>query len=211
MKAIQLEDKTVEILTLIGNLKSASFFLSVQPLSRQDEIQIENYLNSAKQLILWLTEQFVKAGSTECRTLFTLLFDLTSMYTAVLKEYCSQYYYLEGFYPGNYEGWMEVFGYADSKALQSGLKRTIWLSNPLDTTEKLEAAYDFTLNSVHLQYQELQETKEIIPKIPREVYLDFDAYVKQRIESGDVEIVEQAQEEDPRERVLLRKNGFATA
>ena len=211
MRAIQLEDKTVEILTLIGNLKSTSHYLNVKSLSSQDEIQIENYLNSAKQLIIWLKEQFEKAGPNESGTLFTLLFDLTTMYTAVLKEYISQYYYLESCFPGNYTGWMDAFDYANSKTLQSGLKRTIWLMNPLDTTEKLEVAYDFTLNCIHLQSQDLQETIEVVPQISREVYFDFDNFVKQKIESGDVEIVEEAQKEDPRECVLLRKNGFAMA
>ena len=209
MKAIQLEDKTVEILTLIGNLKSTSHYLSVQSLSRQDEIQIERFLNSASQLIIWLKDQFVKAGPMESGTLFTLLFDLTSMYTAVLKEYCAQYYYLENCFPGNYTEWNEVLNYADSKALCTSLKRTIWLANPIDTTEKLEATYDFSLNTVHLQYQELKETKEIIPQLPREAYFNFDTFIKQKIDSGDVEVIEQPLDEDPRERVLLRQNGFA--
>ena len=208
MKDIQLEDKTIEILTLIGNLKSASHYLSIQPLNRQDEIQIEKFLNSARQLILWLKEQFEKAGPREGGTLYTLLFDLASMYTAVLKEYCAQYYYLEDCFPGNFTGWIEVLEFADSKALQSGLKRTIWLANPVNTTEKIEAAYDFSLNTVHLQQQELRETQEIIPQIPKEVYFDFDAFMKRKIDSGEVETIEQALDEDPRERVLLRKNGF---
>ena len=209
MKAIQLEDKTIEILTLIDNLKSVSHYLSIQQLNRQDEIQFEKFLNSAKQLILWLEDQFEKAGPLESGTLFTLLFDLTSMYTSVLKEYSAQYYYLEGCFPGNLAGWIEIFSYADAKSLQSGLKRTIWLANPVDTTEKLESTYDFTLNTVHLQYQELQEVQEVIPQLSREAYFDFDAFIKKKIDSGDVEIIEQAQEEDPRERVLLRKNAFA--
>ena len=133
------------------------------------------------------------------------------MYESVVKEYSAQYFYLEGHFPGNMDSWMEVFGYTDSTPLRSGLKRTIWLANPVDTTEKLESAYDFTLNTVRLQQQELEETKQIVPEMPREVYLDFDNYVMQKIEAGEVEIVEQPQQEDPRERVLLRKNGFAAA
>lgn len=211
MKVIQLEDKTVEILTLIGNLKTTAHYLSVQPLSRQDEIQIEKFLNSAKQLILWLEDQFEKASPIESGTLFTLLFDLTSMYTTVLKEYCAQYYYLEKCFPGNYPGWIEVFSYADSSTLQSGLKRAIWITNPVEKTEKIEATYDFTLNTLHLQLQELQETKEVIPQLSREAYFDLDTFIKQKFDSGEVEVIEQALEEDPRERVLLRKNGFVMA
>ncbi len=211
MKAIQLEDKTVEILTLIDNLKSAANILAVNSLNKQNELQLEHYLNSATQLIVWLKDQFEKVDPAMSGTLFTLLFDLTSMYSSVVKEYSAQYFYLEDRFPGNFSGWMEVFGYADSKPLQSGLKRTIWLANPVDTTEKLESAYDFTLNTVRLQQQELKETQQIVPQMPREVYLDFDNYVKQKIEAGEVEVVEKAQEEDPRERVLLQKNGFAAA
>ena len=99
----------------------------------------------------------------------------------------------------------------DSKALQSRLKRTIWIANPIETTEKLEAAYDFTLNTIHLQLQELNDAKEIIPQIPREAFLDFDAYVKEKIELRNIDIIDLALEEDPRERVLLRKNGFISA
>jgi hypothetical protein len=95
--------------------------------------------------------------------------------------------------------------------LQSGIKRTIWLANPTETTEKLEEPYDFTLNTIHLQYQELIDTKEVIPQLPREAYFDFDSFVKQKFDSRDVEVVDQALEEDPRERMLLRKNGFVMA
>lgn len=211
MKAIQLEDKTVEILTLIANLKSTSHYLSVQPLNRQDEMQVEKLLNSAKQLIIWLGNEFETAGPLEGGTLFTLLFDLSSMYTSVLKEYCAQYYYLENSFPGNLPDWIEAYKYADSNKVQSSLKRTIWLANPTETTEKLEGTYDFTLNTIHLQYQDLQETKEVIPQLSREAYFDFDSFVKQKFDSGDVEVVDQAFEEDPRERVLLRKNGFVMA
>ena len=209
MKAIQLEDKTIEILTLIDNLKSTSHYLSIQQLNRQDEIQIEKFLNSAKQLILWLEDQFENASPLESETLFTLLFDLTSMFTSVLKEYSAQYYYLENCFPGNFTGWLEIFGYADAIALQSVLKRTIWLANPVAPTEKLESTYDFTLNTVHLQCQELHEVQEVIPQLSREAYFDFDTYIKKKIDSGDVEVIEQALEEDPRERVLFGKNGFA--
>ena len=211
IKAIQMEDKSIEILTLIGNLKSASHYLSINSLGRQDEIQIEGYLNGARQLIVWLKGQFVNARPRESGTLFSLLFDLTSIYSAVLKEYCSQYFYLEECFPGNYTVWLEAFSYADSKDVQSSLKRAIWLANPVETTEKLEAAYDFTLNTVHLQLQDLNDSKEIIPQVPREVVLDFDAYVKRKFDSGDIEIVEKALDEDPRERVLLRSNGFMCA
>ena len=211
MKAIQLENKAVEILTLIGNLKSASHYLSINSLGRQDEMQIEGYLNGARQLIVWLKDRFEKAEPIESGTLFSLLFDLTSFYSAVLKEYCTQYFYLEDCFPGNFSAWLEVFSFADSKDVHSCLKRTIWLANPIETTEKLEAAYDFTLNTVHLQLQDLHATKEIIPQVPREVVVDFDNYVKRKIDSGDVEIVEQALDEDPRERVLLRSNGFMCA
>ena len=211
LKAIQLEEKSIEILTLIGNLKSTSHYLSINSVSRQDEIQVENYLNEARQLIGWLKEQFEEAGPNESSTLFTLLFDLTSIYSAVLKEYCSQYFYLENCFPGNITVWLEAFGYVDSKALQSRLKRTIWIANPIETTEKLEAAYDFTLNTIHLQLQELNDAKEIIPQIPREAFLDFDAYVKEKIELRNIDIIDLALEEDPRERVLLRKNGFISA
>ena len=209
MKAIQLEDKTIEILTLIDNLKSTSHYLSIQQLNRQDEIQIEKFLNSAKQLILWLEDQFEVASPPESGTLFSLLFDLTSMYTSVLKEYGAQYFYLESCFPGNFAGWIEIFNFVDAKALQSGLKRTIWLANPVATTEKLESTYDFTLNTIHLQYQELQEVQEVIPQLSREAYFDFDIFVKKKIDTGEVEIIEHALDEDPRERVLLGKNGFA--
>ena len=49
-------------------------------------------------MILWLENQFEIASPLESGTLFTLLFDLTSMYTSVLKEYSAQYYYLEEAY-----------------------------------------------------------------------------------------------------------------
>ena len=211
MKAIQLEEKSVEILTLIGNLKSASHYLSINSLGRQDEMQIEGYLNGARQLIVWLKDRFEKAEPKESGTLFSLLFDLTSFYSAVLKEYSTQYFYLEDCFPGNYSVWLEAFSYADSKDVHSSLKRTIWLANPIETTEKLEAAYDFTLNTVHLQLQDLNDAKEIIPQVPHEVVVDFDNYVKRKIDSGDVDIVEKALDEDPRERVLLRSNGFMCA
>ena len=211
MKAIQLENKFIEIQTLIGNLKSISHFLSINSITRQEEIQIENHLNSARQLVSWLKDQFVKARPEESGTIFTLLFDLTAIYTAVVKEYSSQYFYLENCFPGNFSLWLEAFEYADSIGLQSALKRTIWLSNPVEPTEKIEATYDFTLNTVHLQHQELLDTEEIVPQTPQEVWMNFDAYVKRKIDSGDVEIVDQALEEDPRERVLLRKNGFTAA
>ena len=211
MKVIQLEDKTVEILTLIANLKSTTHYLSVQPLNRQDEIQIEKLLNSAKQLIIWLENQFEVAGPMESGTLFTLLYDLSLMYTSVLKEYCAQYYYLENCFPGNFPDWTEVYMYVDSNKVQSGLKRTIWLANPTETTENLEGTFDFTLNTIHLQYQELQETKEVIPQLSREAYFDFDTFVKQKLHSGDVEVIDQALEEDSRESVLFRKNGFVMA
>ena len=211
MKAIQMEEKSIEILTLIGNLKSTAHYLSINSVSRQDEIQVENYLNGARQLIIWLKEHFEKANPSESGTIFTLLFDLTSIYTAVLKEYCSQYYYLENCFPGNFPVWIEAYDYAGSKLLQGNLKRTIWMANPLETTEKIASSYDFTLNTVRLQQQELENTKKVIPLVPQEVITDFDAYVKKCIESGNVEIVEQAQDEDPRERVLLIKNGFEAA
>jgi hypothetical protein len=133
------------------------------------------------------------------------------MYTSVLKEYCAQYYYLENCFPGNYPDWAEVYMYVDSNKVQSGLKRTIWLANPTETTENLEGTFDFTLNTIHLQYQELQETKEVIPLLSREAYFDFDTFVKQKLDSGDVEVIDQALEEDSRESVLFRKNGFVMA
>ena len=211
MKAIQLENKSIEIMTLISNLQSASHYMSINSLVRQDEMQIEGYLNGARQLIVWLKDRFEIAEPKDCGTLFSLLFDLTSVYSAVLKEYCTQYFYLEDCFPGNFTVWLEAFRFADSKDVHSNLKRTLWLANPIETTEKLEAAYDFTLNTVHLQLQDLNDTKEIIPQVPREAVVDFDAYVKQKIDSGDVEIVEKALDEDPRERVLLRSNGFMCA
>ena len=41
------------------------------------------------------------------------------------------------------------------------------------------------------------------------MYFNFDSYVNRKIIDGDVEIVDQALDEDPRERILLHKNGFA--
>ena len=211
MHKIQIEDKTIEIRTLINNLKSTSYMLEQNSLSKNDVLRIESYLNNAEQLILWLQEKFEKAGPVESNTLFTLLYDLTSMYAMVLKHYGTQYFYLEERFPGNFNGWIEAFKYADSRTLQSGLKRTIWIENPLELTEKMEAAYDFTLNTVRIQQKELEETQEIIPQIPHEAYTDFDAYVKQRIEKGEVDIVDEAQQDDPHEKILLLKNGFEAA
>ena len=93
MKAIQLENKSIEIMTLISNLQSASHYMSINSLVRQDEMQIEGYLNGARQLIVWLKDRFEIAEPKDCGTLFSLLFDLTSVYSAVLKEYCTQYFY----------------------------------------------------------------------------------------------------------------------
>ena len=62
-----------------------------------------------------------------------------------------------------------------------------------------------------VQSQELQEVQEVIPQLSREAYFDFDTFVKKKIDSGEVEIIEHALDEDPRERVLLGKNGFAAS
>ena len=59
--------------------------------------------------------------------------------------------------------------------------------------------------------EQLLETQSFIPLMPREAYYDFDGYVSQKIKDGDVEIVEQAEQEDPMERVLLSKNNYAMA
>ena len=45
--------------------------------------------------------------------------------------------------------------------------------------------------------------------MPKEAHFDFDAFIKDKIEKGEVEIVEKAECEDPREEVLLQQNGYA--
>ena len=74
LKAIQLEEKSIEILTLIGNLKSTSHYLSINSVSRQDEIQVENYLNEARQLIGWLKEQFEEVFMRDGDNIFAIFF-----------------------------------------------------------------------------------------------------------------------------------------
>ena len=211
MRQIQLEDRTLEIMTLIDNLRSTANILSAHTLSRSDEIHIEDYLNRAKNLMLWLKEQFERSDPAISDTLFNLLFDLTAMYAQVLREYAAQYYYLEDRFPGNYSAWRDVFDCADSRPLQHGLKRTLWLNNPVDTTDKLSSAYNFSLNTLRLEKQQLEEAQTLIPQMPREAWFDLDGVIKQKIENNDVEVVDQPEAEDPRERVLLYDNGYAKA
>ena len=211
MRNIQTEGMIQSTRKLIDNLISVADILEKNDLNRNDNIAIQEYLNTAKNDINWWAEKYKQSSNEESSAIFTLLYDLSAMYAAVLKEYGAQYYYCNGSYPGNYNNWIRAFDYVDDKDLQKRLKRTIWLANPIATSEKLADAFDFTLNSIRLQAQDIAEYKEIVPYLPKEAHDDFDAYIRDKIEKGEVEIVDEAETEDPREAVLLQQNGYSAA
>ncbi len=211
LRNIQLEEKALEVQKLVGKLTATVDILNKNALSKEMAFPIQEYINDSKALISWLTERFEKSYADESNLVFVLLFNLTTMYEAVLKEYGAQYYFLTGSFPSQYDDWLCAFDYTDSSRLKSKLKQVLWLTDPTAKTEDLESVFDFTLNTVRLQKQDLLAYKEIVPAMPQEAYFDFDEYVKKKIESGDVKVIEESEQADPREEVLLIKNGYTAA
>ena len=209
MRKIQTEGMVLDTQILIDNLMSTVHILEKDRLTMPEAFHIESFLNEAKNTIQWWVNKFNNSDCEESEAIFTLLFDLSAMYAAVLKEYGAQYFYLNGSYPGNYDSWVQVFRFIDEPELKKKLKQMLWASNPVALTETLADSFDFTLNTIHLQVQDLAEYKEIVPTLPKEAHFDFDAFMKEKIEKGEVEVVEQAENDDPREAILLQKNGYA--
>lgn len=211
MHAIHMEDKILQIRELNNNLKSVVDHLGRAGLQEYDVLQIEQYLNEATELIRWLANTVVKLPAESCNKVFTLLFDLSSFFASVLKEYGTQFFYRYNAFPANYDYWMKAFQFIEEKEIKKCLKRTIWQAEPLAVTERLEQAFDFSVNVVKLQAYDLDKNKEIIPEIPAEVYANMSDFIQKQIDQNLVEEVDDTQFDTMREEILLQQNGYAAA
>ena len=106
---------------------------------------------------------------------------------------------------------MKAFQFIEEKEIKKCLKRTIWQAEPLAVTERLEQAFDFSVNVVKLQAYDLDKNKEIIPEIPAEVYANISDFIQKQIDQNLVEEVDDTQFDTMREEILLQQNGYAAA
>lgn len=66
----------------------------------------------------------------------------------------------------------------------------------------------FSINAIHMQAFSLLEYRELIRILPEEAYRNFDEYLKNKIEKGEVEIIESDEINKNEADMLLQENGY---
>ncbi len=203
------KDLYKEINNLIDNLKSVTSILTDRRLKDDYIFDIEKHLNQSKNLIIDLAKEFSSSAEAEGENTFLLLYLLVAEYTAVIKEYGAQYYYLNNNFPAQYDTWVRVFDQFEDNTFKHALKRTIWLTHPTESTRKLKDGFNYTLNTFNEQKNVLVEYKNIIPKIAQEDYFNMDSYMEKLYKDGDFITVDNF--EDKQAQAMLKDNGYRLA
>ena len=196
MRSIQLEDRLTSIEKLMDNLKSAAALLKRQGLTRTDILPVEEYLNEAKSQIKWLSEKFQKSSGTARVPLFTCIYNLSTVFGALIKEYGAQHYYLVGAFPQNYDGWIDALRFTIEETVAEDMKSCVWMQAPLASTDELDTTCAFSLNTMEMQIKELESLRENLPLMPKEAYFDFEGFLKSKFDNGEITLVDSAEVED---------------
>ena len=205
------KDKVDEIRILVSNLITANGILKNFNFTDTGITQIAEYLNQAQIRIQNLAADYENNADGTGKDTFQLLYNLTSAYTSVLKEYGAQYYYHSGDFPPLYDSWLETLSYVDRDSFKNRLKRSIWILEPTATSKQMTDAFNFSINAIHMQALSLLEYRELIRILPEEAYRNFDEYLKNKIDKGEVEIIESDEINKNEADMLLQENGYMAA
>ncbi len=205
------KDKVDEIRILVSNLITANGILKNFNFTDTGITQIAEYLNQAQIRIQNLASDYENNEYGTGKDTFQLLYNLTSAYTSVLKEYGAQYYYHSGDFPPLYDSWLDTLDYVDRDAFKNCLKRSIWILEPTATSEQMADAFNFSINAIHMQALSLIEYRELIKILPEEAYRNFDEFLKAKMEKGEVEVIDDNEKNDSEVGMLLQENGYAVA
>ena len=89
--------------------------------------------------------------------------------------------------------------------------RSIWILEPTATSKQMTDAFNFSINAIHMQALSLLEYRELIRILPEEAYRNFDEYLKNKIDKGEVEIIESDEINKNEADMLLQENGYMAA
>lgn len=205
------KDKVDEIRILVSNLITANGILKNFNFTDTGITQIAEYLNQAQIRIQNLAADYENNAYGTGKDTFHLLYNLTSAYTSVLKEYGAQYYYHSGDFPPLYDSWIDTLSYVDQDSFKNRLKRSIWILEPTATSEQMADAFNFSINAIHMQVLSLLKYRELIKILPEEAYRNFDEFLKNKMEKGEVEIVDGDEMTENEADMLLQENGYMAA
>lgn len=189
LKKFHLEDNIMDLKKSMNYLRSAIDRLNKAGLKDYDVLQIEEYLNSAQVELEWLIQAFENASSKECDVLFQLLFDVTAIYANVLKEYGTKYYYSFGSFPGNYDRWLETLLFFDKEGFNESVKKMVWLSQPVATSQQIQEASNATIILFANEYQQLVANKTIVLALPEKASENLLVYIQDKLDSREYEYV----------------------
>lgn len=98
----------------------------------------------------------------------------------------------------------------DRDSFKNWVKRSKCILDPIATSKQMADAFIFSA-MLFMQALSLLEYRELIRILPEEAYRNFDEYLKNKIDKGEVEIIESDEINKNEADMLLQENGYMAA